>query len=113
MEGQLTVAAGGGESEAAAGGGGSAADVVAKDNLTFTPKEVSVSSAPVKVSLKNEGSIVHTLQFDEVAAFKKLEVATKGDTAEGTLDVGPGTYTYYCDQPGHRAAGMEGKLKVG
>lgn len=107
MEGSLTVTEGGG---AAAGGGG--AQVVAKD-LFFEPKELSVPSGPVEITYRNEGQILHTLLVQEVPKFKKLEVPSTGDTDSGTLEVGPGTYTFYCDQPGHRAAGMEAKLKVG
>ena len=32
--------------------------------------------------------------------------------AAGTLVLPGGTYTYYCDVPGHRAAGMHGQLVV-
>ena len=92
--------------------GASSTDVLAKD-IAFEPKELSAPAGPIKLTLKNEGVIIHTLVFDAVPNFSKLEVATKGATDAGTLDVKPGTYTFYCDQPGHRSAGMEGKLTVG
>jgi plastocyanin len=85
--------------------------VVAQD-IAFEPAEISVPAGPVKLTLRNEGELVHTLVVDG-AAFKKLETATHGATATGTLEAGPGRYAFYCDQPGHRAAGMEGTIVVG
>jgi uncharacterized cupredoxin-like copper-binding protein len=41
-------------------------------------------------------------------------VANPGQSLSGTFTAKAGqTYTFYCDVPGHRAAGMETKLKVG
>ena len=109
MEGKLTATEGGG---GAAAGGGNTAAITAGD-LFYKPKELSAAAGPVNISFTNEGAITHTLVVEEDPKFKKLEVSQKGATASETLDAKPGTYTLYCDVPGHRAAGMEAKLKVG
>ena len=111
MEGKLTVTEGGGG--AAAGGNTVAIKASESGGLAFAPKEASAPAGPVTITLTNDGSTLHTLVVEEDPKFKKLETATHGASASGTLDAKPGTYTLYCDQPGHRAAGMETKLKVG
>jgi plastocyanin len=107
------AAAGGAADEgaaAAAAPAGSGLEVVAKD-IAFEPAELTVGSSPAKITLRNAGAILHTLVIEGAPGFK-LEAA-KGASDTATLDVAPGSYTAYCDQPGHRAAGMETKLTVG
>ena len=115
MEGQLIVdpsapPPGGGGS----GGGGAAAgtpiDVEAGD-IFFQPKEFSAPAGPISITVTNTGLIQHNLLVQEDPAFEKLDVAP-GQSATGTLEAKPGTYTLYCDIPGHRPAGMEAKLTV-
>jgi plastocyanin len=128
MEGKLTVteggaglAAGGGGAGGAGGAGGSGeANVVAKDPFTYEPKELTVPAGTIKVNLTNQGAIVHTLALEGVSGFEKLvasgtkrQAPGKGPTDSGTAKLKPGTYVFYCDERGHRGAGMEGKLKVG
>jgi plastocyanin len=91
---------------------GPAVEVVAKD-IAFEPTEITVGAAPATITLRNEGAIVHSLVIEGAPNFEKLEVATNGASDSAMLDVAPGTYTAYCDEPGHRAAGMETKLIVG
>ena len=91
---------------------GPGVEVVAKD-IAFAPTEIVVGAAPARITLRNEGAIVHSLVIDGAPNFEKLEVAANGASDSTMLDVAPGTYTAYCDQPGHRAAGMEMKLTVG
>jgi plastocyanin len=121
MEGKLTVTKGGAGSAGGGGGAGAGgeASVVAKDPFLFEPKELTVPAGDVKVNLTNQGAIVHTLAFENVSGFEKLvasgtkrQAPGKGPTASGTVKLKPGTYVFFCDERGHRGAGMEGKLIV-
>jgi plastocyanin len=118
MEGKLTVTpgkagaaapkAGGGAAPAA--GGGEEVEVEGKE-FAFNPTELSAPAGTVTFKLKNTGTVVHTFLIEEVADLKKI-VAAKAATGTGTVDLKPGEYVYFCDETGHRAAGMEGTLKV-
>ena len=123
MEGKLTVTEGGGGSAAGDGkkstGGGGAAEVLAKDPFLFEPKELTVPAGEVKITLTNQGAIVHTIALEGVSGFEKLvtsgtrrQAEGKGTTESETVKLKPGTYVFYCDERGHRGAGMEGKLTV-
>jgi plastocyanin len=110
MEGTMTVTPGGGGGAAAPGGGGGVA--VEAGDLFLKPTELKAGPGAIQITYKNVGVLQHTLVVEEEPKFEKL-VVDGGKTASGTLQVGPGTYTLYCDVPGHRAAGMEAKLVVG
>lgn len=109
------VADGGGEPATADGAlapevTGPRIDVTARD-ISFRPDELTVPAGAHTVVYVNEGQLEHTLLIDGVRGFK-LVVRRKGQTDLGVVDLLPGRYTYYCDVPGHRAAGMEGELTV-
>jgi plastocyanin len=98
----------------AAGGGGAAAGTpfkITAADLSFTPKEQTLKAGPIAVSYQNTGAIQHTLLIDGDGTFKKL-VADPGKLLDETWNAKPGTYTFYCDIPGHRQAGMETKVTV-
>jgi plastocyanin len=100
------------------GGGGGAtggeADVVVHgtDALKFDKDSYSAQAGDVTIELTNDGTTPHTLLIDGDADFQKLEAAGKGKSDSETVALTPGTYTIYCDVPGHRAAGMEATLVV-
>jgi len=57
------------------------------------------------------------LQHDVAVADSSGKVLGQTDlvssgTANATVDLQPGTYTFYCTVPGHREAGMQGTLTV-
>ncbi|MDQ3943834.1 MAG: plastocyanin/azurin family copper-binding protein [Actinomycetota bacterium] len=80
-------------------------------DLGFREIEATAAAGEVDIRYRNEGALVHTLVFEGAAGGFKLEAPAAG-TSPGKVKLDPGTYTYYCDLPGHRAAGMEGKLVV-
>jgi plastocyanin len=116
MEGKLTVDPSAPPPGGGGGGGGAAAGAPVKidaADLSYAPKEVTAPAGPVAITLDNIGKIQHTLVVEEDGSFSKL-IADPGQTKTGTLNAKAGqTYTLYCDVPGHRAAGMESKLKIG
>jgi plastocyanin len=74
---------------------------------------LKIDGADLSVALNNIGKIHHTLAIEGAADFKKLEADPGQAPSETWADAKPGEYVLFCDVPGHRAAGMEAKLKVG
>lgn len=114
MEGTLTVAEGLGEAPAEGEGGEAAAgeadiSVTAVD-IDFPETEFEAPADGVTIEYVNDGQIRHTLVVEGREEDLFLEVFEEGDVEQGTIELTPGTYTLYCDVPGHRAAGMEGTL---
>jgi uncharacterized cupredoxin-like copper-binding protein len=109
----LTLSACGGgddESDAATGGdtgGTTVEDLVfhANDNFRFDPESATAKAGTLHIKQENDGATIHTFVIDE-ADFKLT------DDDEGDVDLAAGEYTFYCDVPGHREAGMEGTLTV-
>lgn len=86
--------------------------VYALDSLQFDQSEYTVASGEVTVAYANRGSINHTLlilQPDEQEVGEKLTIGANGLDV-GTYDLAPGTYTLFCDIPGH--SNMKATLTV-
>lgn len=107
----LTGCAGDEEPEEASGPvAPGAVEVVAQD-IKFPRDRYDATAGNVNFHYRNDGSILHTLVIEDVDGFK-LEVARKGQTDQGSVQLAAGTYTIYCDVAGHREAGMEATLVV-
>ncbi len=83
-------------------------DISAK-NFEFTPRDVTAPAGILQVDLTSTDNL-HSFVIEGVPGFQ-LET-TNGKTATGKVKLEPGKYTFYCDIPGHRTAGMEGTLTV-
>lgn len=89
---------------------GDAATVVSHD-IFFDPKELSIpAGTDVTVSLPNEGVTLHNFAIDALDISVDIQ---PGETGEAVINAPAGTYEYYCNVPGHKAAGMVGTLTVG
>jgi plastocyanin len=81
--------------------------------LAFEKQELVAKAGTVTITFTNASPVEHNLSIEE--ANKKVVGATPtfvGGSRTLTLKLAPGTYTFFCSVPGHRQAGMEGKLKV-
>ncbi len=108
----LAAACGPGASSSGGGGGSPATINVTATEFKYDPGTFTVNAGQtVNVSLKNGGSVVHTFVLKEANNFTLT--AQPGQTATGTFTApAAGTYTFFCDQPGHEQAGMKGTLTV-
>lgn len=82
--------------------------------LAYTVKAASATAGPVTISMTNMSGVAHNIAIQQGtngAVLGHTPVTTKGtDTLK--LDLKAGTYTFFCEVPGHRAAGMLGTLTV-
>jgi plastocyanin len=81
--------------------------------LAYTASEASAEAGNVTIDFNNPQSLTHDVAIEDSSGKEvgKTELIGEGETST-TIDLKPGTYTYYCTVPGHREAGMEGTLTV-
>jgi plastocyanin len=80
--------------------------------LSYDTKQLSAKAGKVTITMANMSPLEHNVT---VALGSTVEGATatfKGGPKTLTLNLKPGTYTFYCSVPGHRQGGMEGTLTV-
>jgi uncharacterized cupredoxin-like copper-binding protein/mono/diheme cytochrome c family protein len=83
---------------------------VESHDIFFQPTELEIpANQDVKILLPNLGAAAHNFSIDELGI--SVDIAP-GETAETTINAKPGTYTFYCNVPGHKEAGMVGTLVV-
>jgi plastocyanin len=81
----------------------------------FDPSTISAPSGKVVFFVVNAGTISHDLAIRDSNNTKvgASELISAGDSFVFTVDtITAGTYTFFCDQPGHEGLGMKGTLTV-
>ena len=87
----------------------------AEDRISIAGDRVAVEQPPLG-AIENiadiDGGGAHTLVFvDPKFAGFELKVGPPAKSS-GKIEFAPGTYTFYCSIPGHRAAGMQADVVV-
>jgi plastocyanin len=104
------------EGAEAEGGTGTAATIkieASPSGLAYEEKKVTAKAGEDTVDFTNPASIAHNVTIEDSAGktIGETETLAEGSTST-TVNLEPGTYTFYCSVPGHREAGMEGTLVV-
>jgi plastocyanin len=96
------------------GGGGSSTVKISADPsgaLKFEQTDVSATAGSITIDFTNMSSLPHDVRIEGNGASGGTDEITNSSTS-ATVDLDPGTYTFFCSVDGHRAAGMEGTLTV-
>jgi plastocyanin len=82
--------------------------------LAYTTDRATATAGLVTISMRNMSGIMHNVAIQSGATGPVL--GHTGFQSDGTssfsVELKPGTYTFFCQAPGHRAAGMLGTLTV-
>ena len=83
-------------------------------NLAYTTKTATATAGKVTFSMTNMSGEPHNLAIQKGTNGAVLGATPQesSGTASITLTLKPGTYTFFCQVPGHRASGMYGTLTV-
>jgi plastocyanin len=84
--------------------------------LSYVTKTATAKPGPVTVKMANMSGTMHNIALQQGtgpsgAVIGAGKIVTNG-TSTFTANLKAGTYTYFCQVPGHRAAGMSGTLTV-
>jgi plastocyanin len=100
------------ESQPAAGGATVKFATPPGAELRFTESQLSAPAGEDTIVFDNVQEVGHDVAIAKgEQVLGKTPLAVKG-TAQASVKLEPGDYVFYCTVPGHREAGMEGKLTV-
>ena len=77
--------------------------------LAFVTDAATGTPGQITVKMANKSGTPHDIVIDGKG---KGEVVKDGGVSQFQANFTAGTYTFYCSVPGHRQAGMQGKLTV-
>lgn len=101
------------DEQAAAEGGTIEVEADPDGALAYTTGELETDAGEVTIEFDNPSSVPHDVRIEDADGSDAggTEVITQDQTT-ATVDLEPGSYTYYCSVSGHREGGMEDALEV-
>jgi plastocyanin len=101
------------EAPASSGGGGENITIAAdKSALKFNKTTLDAKAGKVTITMDNPSDIPHAVAIEGNGVDVDGKTVGKGEKSVASADLKPGTYEFYCPVPGHKEAGMKGKLTV-
>jgi mono/diheme cytochrome c family protein len=83
--------------------------------LAYQSNKATAPAGQLVLSMPNQSGIDHNIALQEGTngpVIAQSPIVKSGDSKTKPVDVKAGTYTFFCEVPGHRAAGMVGTLTV-
>lgn len=77
-------------------------------DIDFSEEVTQADAGEQVIAIDNQGNLPHNVVLEGTSI--RVD-ADGGQQAAATVTLEPGTYTFYCDVPGHRAT-MEGTIEV-
>ncbi len=77
--------------------------------LLYVEAKAEAPAGPIKLEMPNKSGIDHNVVIEGTPIKTNI---VKNGVAKGSGTLKAGTFTYFCSVPGHRQAGMVGKLTV-
>ncbi|GAC1318506.1 MAG: hypothetical protein NVSMB25_08040 [Thermoleophilaceae bacterium] len=79
--------------------------------LAYAFGKAQASAGAVSIQMPNKSPVAHNIAL-RGGATGQGPVVSSGGTSSFSVTLKPGTYTYYCQVPGHDQGGMHGTLTV-
>lgn len=83
---------------------------VTGNEFKFDEEQLEAPAGTITLKLKNASSVAHNVALELDGEDQEGELVTDGGISEITVELKPGTYTYYCTP--HKSIGMTGTLTV-
>lgn len=80
--------------------------------LKYDKSSLTAKAGTVTITMANMSPVEHNVTIEQGGKVLGATPTFDGGTRKLTLSLKPGVYTFFCSVPGHRQAGMEGKLTV-